>query len=339
MTAPTITRTQTTTAIGSTEIDLLPGATAGLDLVGRDAVQCSMLGGDADVTCKVYTAAYNAADGSGTAGTPRLLASFTLAAATPGVLNIRGYMGGPLRITATAAAGSVGIVAQLAAVQNAVPAGFQINWNGTDIQDTATGVNAAIDAGHAAASSAGAITCATETAVESFISPREKADAVHAQDAGGGALNLIAGFTTAFPSRNITMKRGGAGAPTIYTVTGTRLGAVQTETFTSSGASDIVGAKVWDTHVSITSNVDPTVTTDFVTGDLIGLPRVATLILRGGVAATAAANYVIETFTLNALKDAFTPTTVPDHVKCYRVQYSYLPTATQGTHTHTLTHT
>ncbi len=156
--------------------------------------------------------------------------------------------------------------------------------------------------------------------LERFSSPAPGAT-IHASMASGAALNVITAFTRMVPASNIRLSRGGAGVATVYTITGTRFGNAQTETINSNGASDVEGLKIFDTVTGITSDVDPTVTTTMKTGVMLGLAQTCVSIDFLAVSATAAANGVTETVTINAAKDGFTPTTAPDGTKVFTIRY------------------
>lgn len=94
----------------------------------------------------------------------------------------------------------------------------------------------------------------------------------HLQDPGGAPLNIVAGFTVPVPARTVRIMRGGAGVATVYTITGQSItGAVITEDIPSNGAADVEGTLAYAQLTSITSDVDPTVTTDFVWGNGVAL--------------------------------------------------------------------
>lgn len=143
---------------------------------------------------------------------------------------------------------------------------------------------------------------------------------IHASMAGGAALNVSTAFTRMIPATNIRLSRDGAGDPTIYTVSGTRFGAVISETINSDGANDVEGVKIFDTVTAITSDVDPVAATVMKTGVILGTANKFTSIDYLGVGA-AGANGVSETATANAGKDGFTPTTAPNGSKVMQVRY------------------
>lgn len=151
--------------------------------------------------------------------------------------------------------------------------------------------------------------------------PAAPATTIHSSMAAGGALNVSTAFTRILPATNIRLSRGGAGVATVYTVTGTRFGQVQTETINSNGASDVEGVKIFDTVTLITSNVDPTVTTTMKAGVMVGLAGTAGAIDFLAVG-TSDVNGVVEAATLNAAKDGFTPTTAPDAAKIFQIRYT-----------------
>lgn len=165
------------------------------------------------------------------------------------------------------------------------------------------------------------ITTDASLRVTERLVPAAPATQIHASMASGAALNVTTAFTRILPATNIRLSRGGAGVATVYTVTGTRFGQTQTETINSNGASDVEGVKIFDTVTSITSNVDPTVTTTMKAGVIVGLAAVAAAIDFLAVG-TSDVNGVVEAATLNAAKDGFTPTTAPDAAKIFQVRYS-----------------
>ena len=167
-----------------------------------------------------------------------------------------------------------------------------------------------------------AINAATVTMrmYERFVSPAPGAT-IHASIAAGAPLNVTTAFTQIIEPTNVRLSRGGAGAVTHYTVTGTRFGVAQVEIIASNGASDVEGVKIFDTITLLTSDVDPTVTTTVKTGVILGLANVAVSIDFMGTAATSGSNAVAEVATLNAAKDGFTPTTTPDGTKVQVIRY------------------
>jgi hypothetical protein len=176
---------------------------------------------------------------------------------------------------------------------------------------------------------AGAFTGTAYRAVERMV-PDAPGATVHASMAGGGALNVSTAFTQHDPPKNMRISRSGVGALTVYTVTGTRLGAAQTENITSNGASDVEGVKIFDTVTLITSDVDPTVNTTLKTGLIIGLQGVVTALDYMSVASAVGTTGVIESGTLNAAKDGVTPTSTPDGTKLFAFHYSRTPAGTSA---------
>jgi hypothetical protein len=164
---------------------------------------------------------------------------------------------------------------------------------------------------------------------ERYVAPAPGAT-IHAAIAAGAPLNVGTAFTQMIPPTNIRLSRGGAGVPTVYTVTGTRFGAAQSEVVNSNGAADVEGVKIFDTTTQITSDVDPTVTTTVKTGVILGLAQTCVSIDFLGVGATQGANAVAEAAALNAAKDGFTPTTAPDGTKCHIVRYKATISLTAG---------
>lgn len=182
------------------------------------------------------------------------------------------------------------------------------------------------DPGHT--HTAGAITATAMHFSERMVPPAPGAT-IHSAISGGGALNVSSGFTQMIPATNIRLSRSGAGVATVYTVTGTRFGSAQTENINSNGASDVEGVKIFDTVTSITSDVDPTVTTTVKTGVILGTAQTFDSIDFLGVGANGA-NGVAETATANAAKDGFTPTTAPDGSKVFQIRYKATPAATSA---------
>lgn len=197
----------------------------------------------------------------------------------------------------------------------------------TIINSFKTILGSANDPGHSHAGAAGA------NRHHERLVPVAPGTQIHAAIAAGSALNVSTAFTRIMPATNIRLSRGGAGVATNYTVTGTRFGQVISEVIASNGASDVEGVKIFDTVTSITSNVDPTVTTTVKSGVMVGLDRVAVAIEFLAVG-TSDSNGVVETGTLNAGLDGFTPTTAPDGLKIFHIRYTHTlattATATTG---------
>jgi hypothetical protein len=152
------------------------------------------------------------------------------------------------------------------------------------------------------------------------IVPPAPGATIHASIAAGAPLNVSSAFTQMLPGTNIRLSRGGAGSATVYTVTGTRFGAVQTEIINSNGASDVEGVKIFDTVTNLASDVDPGTTTVVKTGLIIGTAMTFASIRYLGVGANGA-NGVVETATATAAKDGFTPTSTPDGSKVFQIYY------------------
>ncbi len=107
---------------------------------------------------------------------------------------------------------------------------------------------------------------------EITITPTE----IHADAAGGGALNLTSAFT--FPTTNgntgytMLITLGGTGVATIYTLTGTVngvLGVVDTVTFAGAGGGTEESVLAFTALTSITTNVDPVAVSEFDTLDSV----------------------------------------------------------------------
>lgn len=154
--------------------------------------------------------------------------------------------------------------------------------------------------------------------------------AIHAQDAGGAPLNLVAGFTIPYPYRCVQIARGGAGAVTVYTVTGTDItDAALVEVINSDGANTVQGTRAFKTITSVTSDVDPTVTTDIQVGKgfATSVPFAALNKLSVGEVVEAASSSHAATGTI-------VPTTAPNGTLHFYCEY----TATH-LHAHAATHT
>lgn len=158
---------------------------------------------------------------------------------------------------------------------------------------------------------------------------------VHAQDAGGGALNLTTGFTVPLPARTLVITRSAAGPASVdYEVTWNLPGGgTYAETVAvasgASGESAIAGLGI----ASITTSVDPVSTTDFDTGDGFSLGMVfsGTPVLSVDGVRESPAGYDDASGTI-------VPTTAPDGAKAFTVLVTaQLHTHTQDAHTHTAT--
>lgn len=150
----------------------------------------------------------------------------------------------------------------------------------------------------------------------------------HAQDAGGGALNLAGGFSTFLPSRSLVITRSNAGPLSVDYVVTWQLpgGGTYDETITvpinGSNESVVVGTRI----SAITTAVDPVSTSDFTTGTgfSIGGPFTAmgSMLSVDGVA-EAMVSYEAATGTVF-------PTTAPNGTKSFTVY------AQMHSHTHSV---
>jgi hypothetical protein len=152
-----------------------------------------------------------------------------------------------------------------------------------------------------------------------------------AQYAAGAALDDAVGpFTQMVPPRTVQIARGGAGAATVYTITGTDCdNAVLTETINSNGAVTVEGTRAFKTITRVQSNVDPTVTTDIKAGKGFGLGGAVSDVDAVGL------NGVLEApASYHAASGTVVPTTAPNGTRLFSVDYRVLPTATQAAHGH-----
>jgi hypothetical protein len=156
----------------------------------------------------------------------------------------------------------------------------------------------------------------------------------HAQFAAGAAIDhAISGaeqLIICTPPRTVQIARGGAGAATVYTVTGTDYaGNVLIETINSNGAFTVQGTKAFATITHFASNVDPTVTTDLQVGNGFSLcctPSSIDSLGEDGVVAVIVSS--------DLTTGTVVPTTVPNAAHTYTVKFRVLPTATQAAHDH-----
>lgn len=155
---------------------------------------------------------------------------------------------------------------------------------------------------------------------------------IHAQDPGGGALNLVAGFTIPLPGRNIAITRSAAGPANVtYAVTWNSVGGgtfVENIVVPSGGttAGTLSGLGI----VSITTSVDPVSTTDFVTGVGVNLGIVfsGTPVVSMNSVREAAASF-------DGASGTVFPTTAPDGAKAFAFLVTgHLHNHTQDSHNH-----
>lgn len=152
-----------------------------------------------------------------------------------------------------------------------------------------------------------------------------------AQYTAGAAINDTTGpFTQMVPPRTVQIARGGAGVATVYTITGTDCdGNVLTETINSNGATTVQGTRAFATITGVSSDVDPTVTTDVQTGKGFGLGCAASDIDAVGL------NGALEApDSSHAATGTVVPATAPNGTRLFTVDYRVQPTATQAAHTH-----
>jgi hypothetical protein len=154
-----------------------------------------------------------------------------------------------------------------------------------------------------------------------------------AQYAGGAALNDAGPFTRFIPARTAQIVLGGgAPATVVYTIDGTDPdGAALQEVISSggAGAGTYTGTRAFTTITNITSDIDPVGTTDLQTGAGFGLGAVCANIDGVGVAGVFEAPVSAHGPTGTVI-----PTTAPNGVIVYTVQYRVTPVITDGGHTH-----
>lgn len=142
---------------------------------------------------------------------------------------------------------------------------------------------------------------------------------IHAQDAGGGALALAAGFTNPLPRRSMVITRGAGGPASVdYTCEFVRPdGTTNSEVVAvvPSGTGETVNAAEW---TGVSTTVDPVSTTDFETGDGFSVGEV----MDATAVPILAADSVVESVVSNVLASGtIFPTTSPDGLKAFTVQY------------------
>lgn len=197
----------------------------------------------------------------------------------------------------------------------------------------------ALDLGHDAIGNATTGVTVNDCAVRNLwscsVALQAKGVTVHAQDPGGAALALVAGFTNPLPRRTLNIARSDAGPDNVdYTCTvktpdGGSADIVLTVPRNGDATTSIAGE--W---TAISTAVDPVSTSDFVTGDgfCLGIIPGATKIL--------SVNGVVEAIvSSDDGSGTIVPTTAPNGAKEFCVQYSspHDHTITDPQHTHTLT--
>lgn len=142
---------------------------------------------------------------------------------------------------------------------------------------------------------------------------------IHAQDAGGGALALVAGFTNPLPRRSMIISRGAGGPASVdYTCSFTRPdGSTGTEVVAvaPSGTGETVNAAEW---TGVSTTVDPVSTSDFETGTGFSVGEV----MDATAVPVLAVDSVVEAVVSSVLASGtIFPTTAPDGLKAMTVQY------------------
>lgn len=151
---------------------------------------------------------------------------------------------------------------------------------------------------------------------------------MHAQDAGGGALALVSGFTNPLPRRNLGITRSNAGPSSVdYTVTYTLPdGTTATETIAAAKNATTYGT-IAAVVTGVSTTVDPVSTTDFVTGTGFSIGQAfaaspAPVLSVSGVVEAAASSH--------AASGTIVPTTAPNGTRAFSVLAKTL------SHSHTL---
>jgi hypothetical protein len=148
---------------------------------------------------------------------------------------------------------------------------------------------------------------------------------------GAGAIDDSVGpFTRFLPPRTIQIAVGVGGVPTEYTIDGLdQDGNPLEEVIIAAGAGIVQGTKAFLLINRVRSDVDPIGTTDVQTGNGFGLGTAAFDIYALGVDGVYEAIASADTATGTVI-----PTTVPNSIHTYDVQYRVLPTASQAAHDH-----
>jgi len=160
---------------------------------------------------------------------------------------------------------------------------------------------------------------------------------VHAQDAGGGALNLIAGFTNHLPRRTLAITRSAAGPANVtYTCYYTGPGGTSATTqvvVPSGGTGTTLVAGEW---TRVTTTVDPVSTSNFVTGAGFSVG----IVIQAGTTPILSCNGVIDAIASSDLTTGtITPSTAPDAAKefCVWTSSNHQHALTDAGHVHTIT--
>lgn len=222
-------------------------------------------------------------------------------------------------------------------------------WNGTAWVVTAAGgtVSGTTATNNSGTAAVTAGTTVTGISLASYRSPKlavlpptampVKGVAMHLQDPGGAALNLVAGFTLPLPRRNLEIIRSNAGPASVdYVVTGKAPdGTVISETISAAINATTAGLLAFDVIDSIVTSVDPVSTTDFKTGVGFGIGEAFT-----AASAVLSVDGVVESIVSQDIASGtIVPTTPPDGTKTFCVQYltvSHNHAITDAGHTHSV---
>lgn len=190
-----------------------------------------------------------------------------------------------------------------------------------DLTPALAGVNTADDGG---GPMTGAMDATAMRAQESCAHTAPGTNIVGQYAAGAPIADAVGPFVTEFPHRTVQIARGGAGVPTVYTVTGVDpFNVAQVETINSNGAATVQGTKAWGDITEFSSDVDPTVTTDLQTGKgfAVANPYVLLSLVLGVDGVTEAPA------TTDPTSGTVVPTTAPNGTKVFTARYT-------STHTH-----
>ena len=209
---------------------------------------------------------------------------------------------------------------------------------------TATNQNsAAVDVGNSGAVATGSgnavVTTSNTDIPRLFCAAKSLAAAsvtVHAQDAGGGALNLTTAFTNPLPRRTLNIARSAAGPANVdytcyYTMPDGTTGNT-TITVASGGNTSTTIAGAW---TRVTTTVDPVSTSNFTTGTGFCVGE----IIKAASTPVLSCNGVVENATVHQASGTIVPTTAPDGTKGFAVAYlsTHLHAAADAGHTHAQT--
>ncbi len=140
---------------------------------------------------------------------------------------------------------------------------------------------------------------------------------VHAQDAGGGALALVSGFTNPLPRRTLGITRSNAGPTSVdYTVTITLPDGTSTTDVISAAKNATTYGAIAGVITGVSTTVDPVSTTDFVTGTGFSIGEAfsaspAPVLSVSGVVEAAASSH--------AASGTIVPTTLPNGTRAFTV--------------------